>query len=125
MPLLSTISVRPVPAASAAWVCSLWEGATMADTDLMWVKSAATVVSLAALWTWESVAPAVGGRDRWRHAARNLILALTNTILLALLFGAVILAAAQWTHDNRAGLLNLIDLPLAVRLPAALVLLDL
>ena len=37
----------------------------------------------------------------------NLALALTNTLLVALLFGALVLAVARWTHENRVGLLNL------------------
>jgi sterol desaturase/sphingolipid hydroxylase (fatty acid hydroxylase superfamily) len=125
MSLPATISLRPVLAESSVWLSSLWEGITTNDSELLWVKSAATVGSLAALWTWESAAPAVGGRQRLRHAARNLALALANTLLIALLFGALVLAVARWTHENGVGLLNLSELPLYVRLPAALVLLDL
>src|SRR5437763_389771 len=106
---LATISVRPVLAEASGWLSSLWEGMTTDDSELLWVKSAATIGSLAALWTWESLAPAAGGRERWRHAARNLALALSNTLLIALLFGALVLAVARWTQENRFGLLNLTE----------------
>src|SRR5262245_14927267 len=125
MSLSAAISIWPVLTGWSTWLSSPWEGLTTNDSELVWLKSAATVGSLAALWTWESVAPAAGIRQRLRHAARNLALAIGNTILIALLFGALILAVARWTYENRIGLLNLAELPLYVRLPAALILLDL
>jgi sterol desaturase/sphingolipid hydroxylase (fatty acid hydroxylase superfamily) len=98
----------------------------MFDTET-WhiIKSVSTVALLALLLAWETLAPAVGGPQRWRHALRNLSLALLNTLLLALVFAAAIAFVAHWTHDNKVGLLNLIEMPGWARLLSALLLLDL
>jgi sterol desaturase/sphingolipid hydroxylase (fatty acid hydroxylase superfamily) len=88
-------------------------------------KAAITVVLLAVLWGWESWAPFVApAASRWRHAGRNLAVALLNTLVLGLAFGGATVAVAGWADDNRLGLLNALGGPWPVRLALALVLLD-
>ncbi|MGD9715142.1 MAG: sterol desaturase family protein, partial [Thermomicrobiales bacterium] len=84
-----------------------------------------TLALLAGMWTWETIAPAYTARGRLRHGLRNLILALGNTLLLALLFGAALMAVSAWTQEHQTGLLNLAVLPGWLRLALALLLLDL
>lgn len=89
------------------------------------VKPALTVAILAALWSWESLSPLIAGRQkRLRHARRNLFIAVLNTIILALLFGAATVGVASWAAKHDFGLLNWLDLPWPWRLLAAVLLLD-
>jgi sterol desaturase/sphingolipid hydroxylase (fatty acid hydroxylase superfamily) len=88
-------------------------------------KRAAPVVLLALFWGWESWRPFFGHPEgRLRHAGRNLAVALFNTAVVGLLFGAVTVAVADWTGRNRLGLLNAFDLAGPLRFVLALVLLD-
>ena len=90
------------------------------------LKPALTVLALALLWTWESLFPFFAGRrQRPRHALRNVAIALLNTVVLALLFGAATVAVASWAAANDFGLLNWLDVPWPWRLLPAVLLLDL
>jgi sterol desaturase/sphingolipid hydroxylase (fatty acid hydroxylase superfamily) len=93
--------------------------------DLALLKRAAPVVLLAVLWTWESWHPFFGQPGgRVRHGARNLAMALTNTLVLCLAFGSLTVLAAEWTERHALGLLHLGGWPWGVRLILALVVLD-
>jgi hypothetical protein len=60
-------------------------------------KPALVVIALASLWIWETFLPLVGSRQRrWRHAARNVVIALLNTIVLAVVFSAATVGVALW-----------------------------
>lgn len=88
-------------------------------------KAGLTILCLAILWTWESWLPLAAGRPRrWRHAGRNIVIALLNTVVLALLFGAATVAVAAWTSSQQWGLLHGLTLPWPVRLLLAVLLLD-
>jgi sterol desaturase/sphingolipid hydroxylase (fatty acid hydroxylase superfamily) len=98
---------------------------TLQLDDLALVKRAAPVVLLALFWGWESWRPFFGHREgRYRHAAHNLAIALVNTLVLGLLFGAVTVMVTDWTQQNRYGLLNVLGLAGPVQFLLALVLLD-
>jgi sterol desaturase/sphingolipid hydroxylase (fatty acid hydroxylase superfamily) len=101
-----------------------WASTFLADPACL-AKRAVPVVLLALFWGWETWRPFFGqsGR-RWRHAGRNLAVALTNTVVLALLFGSATVAVAEWAGRNQLGLLNALDLAGPVRFALALVLLD-
>lgn len=88
-------------------------------------KPALAIAFLAALWTWETLFPLIHGRSgRMRHAGRNIAVALLNTAVLALLFGAATVGVASWTAERQIGLLNWLGVPSPWRLLPALLLLD-
>ncbi len=90
-----------------------------------WTKRAVPVVLLALFWGWESWRPLFGRREaRFRHAGRNLAVALLNTLILGLAFGSVTIAVADWTEQHQYGLLNGLALAAPLRFLLALVLLD-
>jgi sterol desaturase/sphingolipid hydroxylase (fatty acid hydroxylase superfamily) len=89
-----------------------------------WLKPGFTIVCLAAFWLWESLDPFFLRRHRLRHAGHNLTIAVLNTVVLALLFGAVTVVVASWTKRNELGLLHQIEMPPWLRLLSAVVLLD-
>jgi hypothetical protein len=60
-----------------------------------------------------------------RHAGHNLAIALINTVVLGLVFGAVTVGLAMWTSQNQWGLLHQMNLPWLAGLMLAIVLLDL
>jgi sterol desaturase/sphingolipid hydroxylase (fatty acid hydroxylase superfamily) len=92
---------------------------------LVLARRTAPVVFLALFWCWETWRPFFGRREeRWRHAGRNLVLAVFNTVVLALLFSAVTVTAASWTQQNAFGLLNSLALAGPFRFVLALLLLD-
>ncbi len=97
----------------------------MVPLDLCLVKTAATVLLLAVLWSWETWLPLYKQRrGRLRHAGHNLALALVNTVVLAAAFGAAIVWVADWTEQRRIGLLHALDFGAVPRFLLALVLLD-
>jgi sterol desaturase/sphingolipid hydroxylase (fatty acid hydroxylase superfamily) len=84
--------------------------------------TACGLILLLALETW---LPAAGNRSRrLRHASRNLTLWLLNAFLVALLAAPLIAGIARWTDASRFGLLNLLSLPPAIAIGAAILLLD-
>ncbi|MBM4072523.1 MAG: sterol desaturase family protein [Planctomycetes bacterium] len=88
-------------------------------------KRALPVILLAAFWCWETWQPFFGQREgRLKHAARNLAIALFNTIVLAVAFGSVTVFVAEWSAENQVGLLNVLPLDDPIRFGLALVLLD-
>jgi len=88
-------------------------------------KSALPVILLAVFWSWETWQPFFGQREgRLRHAARNLAIALFNTVVLALAFGSLTVFVANWSDENEFGLLNVPPLAEPIRFGLALVLLD-
>lgn len=90
------------------------------------IKPALTVFALAALWTWETLFPFFAGRrQRPRHAFRNVAIALLNTVVLTLLFGAATVGVASWAAEHQFGLLNWLGVPWPWRLVPAVLLLDL
>lgn len=89
------------------------------------VKPALAATFLVALWTWETFFPLiVGRRCRWRHGRRNVTIALLNTLVLALVFGAATVGVAVWAAERQVGLLNWFTVPWPWRLLAAVLLLD-
>ena len=88
-------------------------------------KPALTVLCLTVLWSWEALFPlVVGRRNRWRHAGRNIAIALLNTAMLALLFGVATVGVAVWAEEHGYGLLHWLGAPWPWRLLAAVLLLD-
>lgn len=91
-----------------------------------YAKPALTVLCLAMFWSWESLAPFFQpSSHRLRHAAHNVAIAVFNTVLLALLFGAATVGVANWAAANQFGLLHQFALPWPVSLALAVLLLDL
>jgi sterol desaturase/sphingolipid hydroxylase (fatty acid hydroxylase superfamily) len=80
---------------------------------------------LVLFWCWETWRPFFGQREgRWLHALRNLAVALSNTLVLGVIFGSATVAVAAWTEKNQVGLLNSVDLADPLRFGLGLVLLD-
>lgn len=94
------------------------------DGEFM-LKRAVPVCFLAFFWCWETWRPFFGRRERrLNHAAHNLAIALFNTIVLSLVFGAATAAVAGWTQQNQFGLLRALDLSRVGQFVLALLLLD-
>lgn len=88
-------------------------------------KPVTVVLCLAVLWTWETFLPLIGSHEkRWRHAGRNLVIAVSNTVILGVLFAAATVAVAVWAAEQRMGLLHLLGLPSPWRWFVAILLLD-
>ena len=93
--------------------------------DFLLAKGAIPVVLLALFWCWETWRPFFGQREgRWKHAGRNLIIAVVNSVVMGLLFGYVTVAVTDWTEQNQLGLLTNLRMDWPIRFVLALVLLD-
>jgi len=89
------------------------------------IKPAIAVTMLACFWCWESWRPYFGFHGgRLRHACLNLSIALLNTLVLALTFGALAASATHWAAQNQIGLLHNLRIGVAGNWLLALVLLD-
>jgi len=100
----------------------------VAGTDLMPLlqhsRHVIAAVTLAALWTVESLAPMFPGRTRRpSHIATNLVLAAINA-LIASAFAFAILSMTHWAHEHSFGLLNLVSLPSWLHWLGALIVFD-
>ena len=83
------------------------------------------VASLALFWTWESLQPFFGQpRGRLRHAARNLGLALMNTVIISLGLAAGLAVVSLWADERALGLLAVLDLPPILRAATSFLVLD-
>ncbi len=99
--------------------------ATTPLDDLRHVRLVVPVVLLALFWCWETWRPYFGQpQGRLRHAARNLAIALFNTVVLGLLFGVATATEAGWCEQHQYGLLHAAGLGGPLRFVLALVLLD-
>ncbi|WP_417849148.1 sterol desaturase family protein [Thalassoglobus sp.] len=88
-------------------------------------KPAMTAVCLGLFWTWETLFPFFEFQaNRWRHAGRNVAIALMNTMIMATLFGIATVSVANWAQVNQWGLLNWSQIPTPWRILAAILLLD-
>jgi sterol desaturase/sphingolipid hydroxylase (fatty acid hydroxylase superfamily) len=86
-------------------------------------KRAVPILLLVLFWCWETWKPFFGQHEgRLLHAARNLAIALFNTVVLGVVFGSVTVMVADWT--GRYGLLPALRLARPVQFVLALVLLD-
>ena len=84
--------------------------------------TASALILMLALESW---LPAAGDRQRRiRHGARNMSLWLLNVAAVALLAAPVIANVAGWTEESRFGLLNMLSLPPAIGLAAAILMFD-
>ncbi len=85
------------------------------------------VICMGTFWILESAFPlAKFTYKKWKHAKVNLIL-LSTTIIINVLFGALIAAIGVfiWTSENNFGLLNMIELPLWAEVIIGVMILDL
>ncbi len=93
--------------------------------DCLLARGAVSVVLMVLFWCWETWRPFFGqGPGRLRHAARNLVVATGNAVVLGLAFGSATVAVATWAGRNRFGLLHALGLEGPGHFLAALVLLD-
>ncbi len=90
------------------------------------LKIAVEAAALSCLFILEHYIPFISvSENRWSHAARNLGVGFLNFLMTAVLFSGAVYLSASWTARRGAGLLNLLDVPDAVRWGSALLLLDL
>jgi sterol desaturase/sphingolipid hydroxylase (fatty acid hydroxylase superfamily) len=88
-------------------------------------KPLAAAIGLAVLWLLEGLLPMFEGRrQRLRHDVSNIALGVGNAVVASVLFAAATLWVTQWVGMRGFGLLNLFDLPPALRLPLAVVVFD-
>lgn len=89
------------------------------------LKTAVTVLLLTLFWGWETWFPFFGQTTgRVRHAARNLTVAIGNTIVIGLLCSGAVVLTATWTALHQVGLLHLLALDEPWLLLVSMVLLD-
>lgn len=94
--------------------------------DLAPIKFAVIVAMLATLMLLEQVLPMFQlRRDRWKHDANNLLLAIVNAAVVALGFAWALAAVTTWAESNAFGLLHWIALPTWAQWAIALVVFDL
>jgi len=92
-------------------------------------KVACSIVFLAVFWTWESWRPFFGFGEsaregRYRHAVRNVALAVANTAVVTLALAGTVVAVAEWSAVRELGLLARLPLGPLGRCLVALLLLD-
>lgn len=98
---------------------------TLPVEDFDIAKRAAPVVLLVIFWCWETWQPFFGRKEeRLRHAARNLALAVVNTVILALAFGSATVFVAEWAASQRYGLLHTLEIDVPFSFVMGFVLLD-
>lgn len=89
------------------------------------LKPIVAAAILTVFWSWETWRPCFGFRGgRRHHALLNLGLALFNSVVLGLLFGAATAGAAIWAERHQFGLLHHLDLSPVAGFLLALLLLD-
>ena len=106
---------------------AVWFGAEQLSLDIaLAARYIVPIVWLLALWCWETWRPFMGGpQGRFRHAWRNLSIALMNAAVIGLAFASLTAAVADWTQRHAYGLLHAARLPQPARFALGLVLLDL
>ena len=97
-------------------------------TELQRWRGVASVGWLGALLVWETAEPCfaffAGWRARGLHALRNFVIGLVNVAVVVLCFAVAWQTVAGWAEAHRFGLLNLVTLPVWMRVVAAVLLLD-
>lgn len=89
------------------------------------LKTAIVALLLLVFLGWESWLPLhAETRGRWRHRGRNLLLAVGNSLLLAVLFASLTVGVADWATSNGVGLLPALGLNAVASALLACVLLD-
>lgn len=92
----------------------------------MAAKRALPVVLLLLFWCWETWRPYLGScESRWRHAYRNLAIAVVNTAVLGALFVSITVAIADASRRHGYGLLHAVPMPTTLKFVLGLVLQDL
>lgn len=88
-------------------------------------RPAVAAVVLALLWIIEAFAPQYVGREhRVRHGMTHLVLALINSVAVAVPFAALVYAACTWAQREQFGLVHMVTMPQWVQWIVALVLFD-
>lgn len=88
-------------------------------------KRVLAVVLLLLFWCWETWRPYLGSSEsRWRHAYRNLAIALVNTAVLGALFVSVTVTIVDATQRHGYGLLHAVPMPPSLKFVLGLVLHD-
>lgn len=88
-------------------------------------KIVAAFIVIVLLWTIESTAPLVRGREKHgRHYGVNLLLGLANAVVVSLLLAGALLAATVWAETHHFGVLHWLALPAWAAWPLAIVFID-
>ncbi len=90
------------------------------------LKTVLAIAVLAFLWCLETWLPLYRERhgNRLKHAGRNIVIALFNTTVIALMLYGIMAVVAPWDNNQKIGLLNLLDLPPTIETGIALLLFD-
>ena len=90
------------------------------------LKTVLAIAVLAFLWCLETWLPLYCERhgNRLKHAGRNIVIALFNTTVIALMLYGIMAVVALWNYNQKIGLLNLLDLPPTIETGIALLLFD-
>ncbi len=93
--------------------------------DLANLQIFIAAIILALLWTLEWAVPFLQNRQgRLKHAARNIIIGLFNSVILAVLFAPTLFLLTTWTQNNNFGLLHVVNLPVWASTVLAILLQD-
>ena len=82
------------------------------------------VFVLLLFWSWESIAPFFQRSGRVKHAIRNLAISIMNGIVIAGVFAGLTVLVADFTHQHRFGVLNVLGVSGVVQFGIAFILLD-
>ncbi|MBM3833060.1 MAG: sterol desaturase family protein [Verrucomicrobia bacterium] len=98
-------------------------------SELNGIRPLGSVIVLATLLAWESLAPffryfAGNRKDRVSHGLKNLALGILNALVTGLGFAALWWSAADWSQQHGFGLLNWFALPAWAHLAGAFLLFD-
>ena len=91
----------------------------------VWMKAGWVVLCIAFFWVMEgNYSLFTKPYHKWQHAKTNLTL-LVFVLIINTVFGLATAGIFMWLSDNNFGLLNMVNLPIAVELIMAILVLDL
>ena len=99
---------------------------TFATATLDRLNIVLTIAVLVFLWCLETWLPLYHGRhgNRLKHAGRNIVIALFNTMVIALMFSWIMAMVAIWNYNHKLGLLHILNFSLPIETGIALLVID-
>ncbi|MEX2304042.1 MAG: sterol desaturase family protein, partial [Bryobacterales bacterium] len=87
-------------------------------------QAVAAIAGFLVFWCWESLAPFFAQRSRVRHAARNLVVAAINALVLVLFFAGATVAVSELSTQNGIGLLHQFGMAVPLQLIFGFLIID-
>ncbi|MEE8624697.1 MAG: sterol desaturase family protein [Acidiferrobacterales bacterium] len=94
--------------------------------QLKLTKTAVMLIALVLLYLLEMVFPFyLDRKGKFAHGVRNLGLGLFNAVVIAVLFTSSVFMAERWSFTQQYGILNVVELPLLMKIILMILLFDL